>query len=187
LRVLAEVVQIRTAHPEETSEIVSLLRQSFAEFEDLYTPEAFDATVLDPARVRERMTDGRMFVAVLGAKIVGTVTIFQVGADILYVRGMAVLPSARGNRVGQLLLERIESLALENGNKRLQLRTTPFLTAAIRLYERFGFCRDDRSMDLFGTLLIGMTKELKDQKSEVIEGKEYPCRKTTDTTPLASA
>jgi GNAT superfamily N-acetyltransferase len=187
LRPPATVVQIRTAHPEEASEIASLLRQSFLEFEDLYTPEAFDATVLDPARVRTRMTDGQTLVAILGTAIVGTVTVFQVGADILYVRGMAVLPSARGNRVGQLLLERIESLAFENGNKRLQLRTTPFLAAAIRLYERFGLCRDDRSMDLFGTPLIGMTKELKDQKSDGIEGKECPCRKTTDTTPLASA
>jgi len=142
--------------------------------------------VLDPARVLARMTDGRSLVAMLGTAIVGTVTVFQVGEDILYVRGMAVLPSARGNTVGQLLLERIESLAIENSDKRLQLRTTPFLTAAIRLYERFGFYRDDRSMDLFGTPLIGMTKELQSENLTLVE-RNTSCRKTTDTTPLASA
>ncbi len=177
------VVQIRVARPEEARGIVALLRQSFLEFEDQYTPQGFAATVLDEERVRERMADGLTWVALSGTTIVGTVTVFQRGEDVLYIRGMAVLPSARGKRVGQLLLEKTESLALENGSKRLQLRTAPFLTAAIRLYERFGFRPDDRSADLFGTPLIGMTKELKNSKSDVIDGKEDACRKTTDTPP----
>jgi putative acetyltransferase len=155
-----EVVQIRGAHPDEAPTIVSVLRQSFAEFEFLYTPEAFAATVISEEQARERMRSGLTWVALLGNTIIGTVSVFEKDDDIVYIRGMAVLPSVRGQNVGRRLLDKIESFAVEKGRTRLQLRTAPCLTAAIRLYERFGFLPDHRSMDLFGTRLIGMTKEL---------------------------
>jgi GNAT superfamily N-acetyltransferase len=81
---------------------------------------------------------------------------------------MAVLPAARGQRIGALLLSHIEEFAAANAHKRLFLSTTPFLTQAIRLYERFGFRRSDEGPhDLFGTLLFTMTKTLDPQ---VIKG-----------------
>ena len=82
--------------------------------------------------------------------------------DQLYIRSMAVAPSARGYGVGKLLLRQMERSSLEEGFSRLTLKTTPFLTRAIRLYEHFGFQRnDDISDDLFGTPLITMEKILK--------------------------
>ena len=72
---------------------------------------------------------------------------------------MAILPAARGNRIGEKLLEEIENFAIVNNFRRLSLSTTPFLCRAIRLYEKFGFERKGVD-DLFGTPLIKMEKEL---------------------------
>ena len=78
-----------------------------------------------------------------------------------YMRGMAVLPAARGLRVGVCLVEQVEDWAAGEGCSRVFLSTTPFLGAAIRLYERLGFRRtEDRAHDLFGTPLFTMEKNL---------------------------
>ncbi len=92
--------------------------------------------------------------------IVGTVSVVPKGQS-LYIRGMAVIPSARGQKLGELLLSHVESFALASGFKRLFLSTTPFLSGAIRLYERFGFQRiADGPQELFGTPLFTMEKIL---------------------------
>jgi GNAT superfamily N-acetyltransferase len=74
---------------------------------------------------------------------------------------MAVLPEARGHDIGELLLEHVERYAREQGCKRMYLSTTPFLDRAIRLYERWGFRRDDAGPHaLYGTPLFTMVKTL---------------------------
>ena len=92
--------------------------------------------------------------------IVGTASAIPKGES-LYVRGMAVLPAARGQHIGESLLEHIEHYGVEYNCKRLFLNTTPFLDRAIRLYERFGFRRTEEGPhDLFGTPLFAMEKIL---------------------------
>jgi GNAT superfamily N-acetyltransferase len=92
--------------------------------------------------------------------IVGTGSAIQKDES-LYIRGMAVHPAVRSSGIGKFLLRTIEEFALASGYKRLLLTTTPFLTAAIRLYEGFGFERTtDGPHDLFGTPLFAMTKAL---------------------------
>jgi GNAT superfamily N-acetyltransferase len=82
-----------------------------------------------------------------------------VEGESVYVRGMAVLPAARGMGAGAALLREVESWALSQGCGRLFLSTTPFLESAIRLYERFGFRRmEEDRRDLFGTPLFRMEK-----------------------------
>ena len=111
-------------------------------------------------------------VALLGSEIVGTVGAVLT-ADHLYVRGMAVLPVARGKRAGDLLLEEIERFARLNNGSRLVLSTTPFLVRAIRLYQRHGFRRTGEGVqDLFGTPLFTMQKIIGDDQTmskELIE------------------
>ena len=99
-----------------------------------------------------------MWVSIGGGTIVGTVSVVLKGES-LYVRGMAVLPLARGQRIGELLLVHVEKFAASKGVQRLYLSTTPFLDRAIRLYERFGFRRTSEGPDeLFGTPLFTMEK-----------------------------
>jgi ribosomal protein S18 acetylase RimI-like enzyme len=178
-------VRIRRAQPEDANEVARVLRESFLEYQDRYTPEGYTATTPGKPQVRSRMEEGPTWVALLGDVIIGTASAVQEDAGLVYVRGMAVLPAARGQGVGKLLLRKIEDFAVRNESTGLLLNTTPFLESAIRLYERFGFVRTpDGPHDLFGTPLFSMAKAL-DNVRESDEGtrKENSCRRTTDSPP----
>lgn len=160
-------VEIRLATRDDAPCIGAVLYAAFAEYESLYTREAFAATTPTSEQVEERMSEGPVWVAEHNDKIIGTV-----GAaprrKALYVRGMAVLPEARGHHIGESLLVYVERFALERGYERLTLSTTPFLIPAIRLYERHGFRRGSAGPhDLFGTPLFTMVKELEVHKPSV--------------------
>jgi GNAT superfamily N-acetyltransferase len=151
-------LKIRRAISEDSAAISKLLYECFAEFAPLYTPQGFAATTPAAEQVMTRMNEGPLWIAVLGDDVVGSVGAVAKGRS-LYIRGMGVLPSARGSGVGAQLLAQVERWAAECGSTRLFLSTTPFLHAAIRLYERYGFRRTcDGDHDLFGTPLLTMEK-----------------------------
>ena len=132
------VAQIRMAVPDEALAIALLLARSFAEYESSYTPEAFAATISTPDRIRDRINEGPVWVALRNDAVVGTLSAVGRGGA-LYLRGMAVDPTARGDGIGRRLLERAEEYAIRNGFERLFLSATPFLKSAIGLYEELWF------------------------------------------------
>ena len=151
-------IQIRLADLDDASSIASVLREAFVEYEPAYTPEGLAATTPTAERIRARWHEGLVWVALLDGAIVGTVAAVPKG-ETLYVRSMAILPAARGQGIGELLLREVEAFASAHGHGRLLLSTTPFLARAIRLYERFGFERSNEGPhDLFGTPLFAMVK-----------------------------
>jgi GNAT superfamily N-acetyltransferase len=151
-------VHIRLAAPDDAPVVANTLQASFVEYEPLYTPPGFAATTPDAEQVLARMREGPVWVALRHIEVVGTVAAV-VEDNSLYIRGMAVRPEARRLKVGALLLEQAERFALQQGCSRVFLSTTPFLDAAIRLYEKAGFRRvQDGGHDLFGTPLFRMEK-----------------------------
>jgi ribosomal protein S18 acetylase RimI-like enzyme len=151
-------IRIRLATTNDAEAIASLLLESFVEYESLYTPEGFAATAITREQIVDRMGEGPVWVAVRDQVIVGTVSVVA-KAESLYIRGMAVLPAARGQQIGEVLLTHIEEFAATGACRRLFLSTTPFLDRAIRLYERFGFRRTSEGPhELFGTPLFTMEK-----------------------------
>jgi SAM-dependent methyltransferase/predicted N-acetyltransferase YhbS len=151
-------IQIRVATPDDAEGIASVLREAFVEYEAAYTAEAFAATTPEGGHIRSRMDEGPMWVAVRDGVVVGTVSVVPKGES-LYIRGMGVLPSARGKRLGEALLQQVEEFAAAHGYRRLYLSTTPFLARAIQLYERAGFERSDEGPhELYGTPLFTMEK-----------------------------
>jgi GNAT superfamily N-acetyltransferase len=152
--------ELRLADAEDAEVVSTLLLRAFVEYEALYTPEGFRATTPTAPEVLRRMKEGPMWLVLVDGVVAGTAaTVFK--DDSLYIRGMAVLPDARGQRVGHLLLEQIERYAVEHNCKRLFLSTTPFLSQAIRPYQHFGFQRtEEEPHDLFGTPLFTMEKIL---------------------------
>jgi GNAT superfamily N-acetyltransferase len=156
----ATQIEIRRAGPEEAPAISTMLHESFAEFRALYTEGGFSATTPGPDHVLTRMHEGPVWVALRRGTVLGTVAAVVKG-DSVYIRGMAVHPSARGSGCGARLLQHLEEWACSQGCTRLFLSTTLFLDSAIRLYERFGFHRTrDGIHDLFGTPLFTMEKFL---------------------------
>ncbi len=156
-------ILIRRATPEDAEAISGVLHQAFAEYESLYTSQAFRVTTSAPAENLERMREGPVWVALLDDALVATASAV-VTAKGCYIRGMAASPAARGHRIGWALLETIEHFAQHERLPRLYLTTTPFLDRAIALYERYGFCCiDDGPSDLFGTPLFTMVKTLEGQ------------------------
>lgn len=152
--------EIRRATPADAVAVARVLYESFLEYEALYTRGGFAATALNAEQVLARMHEGPCWVAVHEGEVWGTVSA-ALKEESLYVRGMAVLPSARGSGTGEKLLDELEQYALASGCRRLFLSTTPFLSPAIRLYERYGFHRTREPMhDLFGTQLFTMEKIL---------------------------
>ncbi len=151
---------VRRAELDDAPAIAEVLHQSFVEFKVLYTDGGFAATALSAEQVVSRMQEGPVWVALREDAMLGTVAAV-VKDESVYIRGMAVLPCARGSGVGAQLLQQIEGWVRGEGYDRLFLSTTPFLDSAIRLYERFGFRRIDPELhDLFGTPLFMMEKLL---------------------------
>jgi GNAT superfamily N-acetyltransferase len=153
-------IEIRFATPAEAPTIASILRESFATYEPSYTPEAYATTTPTADQITARFHEGPTWVALLGNTIAGTVAAAPRPTG-LYIRSMAVLPTAQGYNIGTLLLQEIERYARQHNHTRLYLSTTPYLARAIRLYERHGFHRtNDGPHDLFGTPLFTMEKHL---------------------------
>ncbi len=156
----AKSVTIRCAGAEDAPVIARVLYESFVEFRALYTDGGFAATALGAEQILIRIQEGPVWVALRDEAVVGTVAAVAKGASV-YVRGMAVLPAARGWGVGAELLSTVESWAVSEGYGGLFLSSTRFLSSAIRLYEGFGFRRVvEEPQDLFGTELFTMEKVL---------------------------
>jgi len=118
-------VGVRRAVPEDAWAVASVLKHAFCEYEPLYTRKGYEATIPNAAEIVTRIQEGPAWVAARGQQIVGTGSVVRKETG-LYVRGMAVLPTARGLGIGRLLLERIERVAVEENCARLFLSTTPF-------------------------------------------------------------
>src|SRR5215469_5038087 len=151
-------VYLRKATVQDAPNIASVLQQAFAEYEPLYTERGYATTTPGGDEIVARMGQGPVWVAVYREQIVGTGSVVSKPEGI-YLRGMAVIPSARRFGIGRRLLDEIQRFAITQGCARLFLSTTPFLITAIRLYEAFGFRRmNDGPHGLFGTTLFTMEK-----------------------------
>jgi len=154
-------VEIRLATTLDAVTVSAVLMQAFIEYKSLYTPQGFAATTPDIEQIARRLSEGPIWIAVQNNSVVGTVSAMLQGES-LYVRGLAVLPAARGHNLGERLMIEIENFALANNCRRLFLSTTPFLDRAISLYERLGFSRNaEGPHDLYGTPLFSMERTLK--------------------------
>jgi GNAT superfamily N-acetyltransferase len=134
----AQQLEIRLAGTGDEETVARLLLEAFEPFREQYTAEGFADTVPTLDVFRERIALGKIWLAFIGDEPVGTVTALP-EPDRVYIRSMAVTPSAQGRGVGQQLLDTLERDARERGFKKLYLYTTFVLPAARPLYEKNGF------------------------------------------------
>jgi ribosomal protein S18 acetylase RimI-like enzyme len=149
---------MRLAEPRDELTITTILHDAFIEYKKLYTVKAFYSTILGITKIRERIDSGTMWVALCDGVIAGTISLIPDRKG-LYIRSVAVAPTARRKGLGKTLMKHAEQEATGKGLEYLELTTTTFLFEAIKLYQSFGF-EECGYEDLYGTPLIKMKKYL---------------------------
>lgn len=152
-------MRVRRAAEADIDAIARVLRDAFAEYARLYTRAGYAATTPDISRLRERWAEGPVWVAEVD-EVIGTVAAIR-RDDGVYIRSLAVRPSARGTGAARALLRQLELYAVSERAPRMYLSATPFLHSAVRFYGSVGFRRTgEPPHDLAGTPLITLEKRL---------------------------
>ena len=109
----------------------------------------FVASHQDAEVTRQRVAKGETIVGVVGAKVIGTITLAGTDAtsgspfydrpDVASVGQFAVEPSLQTRGIGRMLLRLAEQRATEQGAGYLALDTSEHAERLIALYERWGF------------------------------------------------
>ena len=84
---------------------------------------------------------GAIVFALAGGQVVGTGALVHEDEGVYELAKMAVDPAWQGRGIGQLVAERLLSIARSRGARKVELVSQTDLAAAIRLYERLGFRR----------------------------------------------
>jgi GNAT superfamily N-acetyltransferase len=151
-------ITVRVAAPSEAGAIAELLAEAFAEQREFFTEETFALSTPAATLIAERIGTHLVWVAAHPRGVVGTISA-EPRTSSLWVRSLAVKPSARGARVAHRLLSAVEQHAIEDGFNCLELDTTPFQVAAARVYRQFGF-REQLRHEFRGMPMIRMIKRL---------------------------
>ena len=153
---------IRRAGPDDAEGLLHCLEAAFEPYRNAYTADGFKDTVLSGDRVRHRLAEMAVFVAVTdNDEIVGTIGYKRVDGEEAHLRGMAVRPDHLGSGVAQALLDTVEAELRQQGCSRIGLDTTAPLVRAIRFYERNGYRATGVVRDFFGMNLFEYVKALR--------------------------
>ncbi|QHI38879.1 hypothetical protein IMCC3317_42790 [Kordia antarctica] len=107
--------------------------------ETFFYVETHDEEVLSQAKKYIIDNGGHIFFAKLADKIVGTVALIKVEENIFELSKMAVLPTFRGKKIGQQLLQYCLDFSKENQFEKLLLYSNRKLENAIYIYRKYGF------------------------------------------------
>lgn len=116
-------------------EIHALLAASDAYMAALYPPESnhlLDVSALTRPEVK-------FLVARMESRAVGCGAVVDSGKGWAELKRMFVSPAARGQKIGRLLLQELESIATGNGIRRLRLEMGIKQPEALGLYRSAGF------------------------------------------------
>lgn len=81
----------------------------------------------------------RIWIAEMNQQIVGSMIIFQEKPGVAHLRTLILHPAARGRGLGRTLMQSAIDFCREVGYQKITLETFDELTAALYLYESFGF------------------------------------------------
>lgn len=107
--------------------------------ETFFYVEDYDREVLSKPQKHIITPGGHIFFALEGNTVVGTVALLKRGEHSFELTKMAVLPAARGKRIGQLLMQYCIDFAKEHDFKKLFLYSHRKLANAIHIYKKYGF------------------------------------------------
>jgi ribosomal protein S18 acetylase RimI-like enzyme len=122
---------------------------AYRQYADLIAPDIFSAYQADLLDLDTHARHGRLLVAEADQWVCafarGTRTPRSGGVGLpsgwVSGRALAVHPAARGNGAARALMAAGERLARQAGAQVVAFHTVSFMTGAIALYERLGYCR----------------------------------------------
>ena len=108
--------------------------------ETFFYVEAYDKEVLSKPETYIINKGGQIFFILQDVQVLGTVALMPTDdLKILELTKMAVLPKARGQKIGQKLLQYCIDFGRSNNYKALMLYSNTILENAIHLYRKYGF------------------------------------------------
>jgi GNAT superfamily N-acetyltransferase len=140
---------VRDAVPADYPAIREVLIAAYRQYAELLSLDIFSPYLADVLDLDKHARYGRMIVVEVDGWICGfgafypDSTVQDVGFPVGWAggRALAVHPAARGHGVARALLATCERLARETGAPVFAFHTASFMTKAIALYERLGYCR----------------------------------------------
>ena len=114
-------------------------RLNYEWIERSYGVEQHDHDVLDHPRTSVIEPGGEIFFALIDGRAIGTVAMIPIDEDSFELAKMAVAPEARGQGIGDLLMEACIDLARERRSRSIILESNTKQEVAINLYRKFGF------------------------------------------------
>jgi GNAT superfamily N-acetyltransferase len=142
---------IRDARPADSPAIESLTLAAYGQYAAQLPPPYWDAYRNNILATLADVTPAAQLVAERAGRILGAVLLYPAGAAFPRrddaagivkwpeVRLLAVEPAARGQGVGNALMQACIQRARAAEAEALTLHTTPMMAAAMRLYARLGF------------------------------------------------
>jgi len=143
------VLVVRDAVPADYPAIRDIVLVAYRQYAELIAPDIFSAYLADLLDLETHARHGRLLV-VEADQWVCAFAAWYPDASVQGVgwpsgwasgRALAVHPAARGTGAARVLLATGERLTREAGAPVLAFHTVSFMTGAIALYERLGYCR----------------------------------------------
>ena len=140
---------VRDAVPADYPAIREVLIAAYRQYADRLSLDFFSPYLADVLDLDKHARYGRLIVVEVDGWISGfgafypDTTVQDVGFPAGWAggRALAVHPAARGHGVARALIATCERLARETGAPVFAFHTASFMTTAIALYERLGYCR----------------------------------------------
>jgi len=139
---LQQPVEIRTIRPDDNRALAAIIRETLEEFGANHAGTVYFDKTTDALYELFGQPCAQYFVAVVDGEVVGGAGIYPTDGlpeGCCELVKMYLLPQARGNGIGQLLIDKCIETAEHFGFDKMYLETMPELKKAIAVYEKYGF------------------------------------------------
>jgi putative acetyltransferase len=129
----------RAATNRDAGKIVDLVKSVLEEFNLEYSPDSSDKDLTD---IEKSYTDSGGIFEVIeneNTDIIGTSALYRINESTCMLRKMYLDKRYRSLGLGKKIMERVLNFANDLKFKEIVLETNTSMTAAIRLYEKYGF------------------------------------------------
>jgi GNAT superfamily N-acetyltransferase len=152
-----QAIRVRPAEPADHPVIRDILRTAYRQYTRDIAPTVWKPFLTDLLDLDRHARHGQLLVAVVDEAVVDEAIVgyaaFYPDASVQGFgwppgwaggRGLAVDPAFRGHGVAATLLTELEDRARAAGAAVFAFHTSGFMTSAVALYERLGYCRAPR-------------------------------------------